>query len=62
MLQVPLFKDYEKWIGVDPGILGVNAGAGTAIVIFMFSFKEQLKSTDWISIMMMPMFGLVGDG
>ncbi|AIM07580.1 iron compound ABC transporter, permease protein [Bacillus anthracis] len=44
----------------DPGILGVNAGAGTAIVIFMFFFQGQLKSTDWVSIMMMPMFGLVG--
>ncbi|EAO55803.1 Iron(III) dicitrate transport system permease protein fecC [Bacillus thuringiensis serovar israelensis ATCC 35646] len=44
----------------DPGILGVNAGAGTAIVIFMFFFQGQLKSTDWISIMMMPMFGLIG--
>ncbi|WP_433770097.1 FecCD family ABC transporter permease [Bacillus wiedmannii] len=44
----------------DPGILGVNAGAGTAIVIFMFFFQGQLKSTDWVSIMMMPMFGLIG--
>ncbi|WP_459499968.1 FecCD family ABC transporter permease [Bacillus sp. C1] len=44
----------------DPGILGVNAGAGTAIVLFMFFFQGQLKSTDWISIMMMPLFGLVG--
>ena len=31
----------------DPGILGVNAGAGTAIVIFMFFFQGQLKSTDF---------------
>ncbi|AWC29314.1 iron ABC transporter permease [Bacillus cytotoxicus] len=44
----------------DPGILGVNAGAGTAIVIFMFFFQGQIKSTDWVSIMMMPLFGLVG--
>ncbi|HDR4571994.1 iron ABC transporter permease [Bacillus cytotoxicus] len=44
----------------DPGILGVNAGAGTAIVIFMFFFQGQMKSTDWVSIMMMPLFGLVG--
>ena len=26
----------------------------------MFFFQGQLKSTDWVSIMMMPMFGLVG--
>ncbi|SDY38594.1 iron ABC transporter permease [Bacillus sp. 166amftsu] len=44
----------------DPGILGINAGAGMAIVIFMFFFQGQVKSTDWISIMMMPLFGLVG--
>lgn len=44
----------------DPGILGVNAGAGTVIVIFMFFFQGQIKSTDWVSIMMMPLFGLVG--
>ena len=43
----------------DPGILGVNAGAGTAIVILCFS-SRAIKSTDWVSIMMMPMFGLVG--
>ena len=43
----------------DPGILGVNAGAGTAIVILCF-LSRAIKSTDWVSIMMMPMFGLVG--
>ena len=43
----------------DPGILGVNAGAGTAIVILCF-LPRTIKSTDWVSIMMMPMFGLVG--
>ena len=42
-----------------PGILGVNAGAGTAIVILCF-LSRTIKSTDWVSIMMMPMFGLVG--
>ena len=27
---------------------------------FYVFFQGQLKSTDWVSIMMMPMFGLVG--
>ncbi|MBP2242100.1 iron complex transport system permease protein [Cytobacillus eiseniae] len=47
----------------DPGILGINAGAGSAIVIFMFFFQVQVVSADissWVSIMMMPLFGFVG--
>lgn len=44
----------------EPGILGINAGAGAAIVVFMFFFQGQIKSTDWFSIMIMPLFGLVG--
>lgn len=47
----------------DPGILGINAGAGAAVVIFMFFFQFQAVRTDgsdWLNIMMMPLFGLVG--
>lgn len=47
----------------DPGILGINAGAGAAIVIFMFFFQVTLKSVSMssnLSIMMMPFFGFVG--
>ncbi|WP_396021680.1 FecCD family ABC transporter permease [Bacillus cereus group sp. BfR-BA-01380] len=44
----------------DPGILGINAGAGAAIVVFMFFFQGQIKSTNWFSIMLMPLFGLAG--
>lgn len=44
----------------DSGILGVNAGAGAAIVIFMFFFQGQVTSTGWFSIMVLPFFGLVG--
>ena len=47
----------------DPGILGINAGAGAAVVIFMFFFQLRLTSADmssWLSILMMPMFGFVG--
>lgn len=47
----------------DPGILGINAGAGAAIVIFMYFFQFQASLTDgseWMKIMMMPLFGFVG--
>lgn len=47
----------------DPGILGINAGAGAAIVIFMYFFQFQASLTDgseWMKVMMMPLFGFVG--
>ncbi|SHT60172.1 ABC transporter permease [Mycobacteroides abscessus subsp. abscessus] len=47
----------------DPGILGINSGAGAAIVIFMYFFHFQAMLSDggdWIQIMMMPIFGFVG--
>ncbi len=44
----------------EPGILGINAGAGTAIVIFMLIFQFQTAATGWLAIMMMPLFGLAG--
>ncbi|MFJ7747562.1 FecCD family ABC transporter permease [Peribacillus sp. NPDC097295] len=46
----------------DSGILGINAGAGTAIVIFMYFFQGTYigTSSDWLSIMSVPLFGLIG--
>ena len=47
----------------DPGILGINSGAGAAIVIFMFFFQVQVISADlssWVSILIMPIFGFIG--
>lgn len=44
----------------DPGILGINAGAGAAIVLFMFLFQGQTNLTGWAAIMIQPLFGLVG--
>lgn len=44
----------------DPGILGINAGAGAAIVIFMFFFEGQITGTGWLSVMARPLFGLAG--
>lgn len=44
----------------DPGILGINAGAGAAIVLFMFFFKDKITDTGLLAIMMQPLFGLIG--
>lgn len=44
----------------DSGILGINAGAGAAIVIFMFFFQDQVQGSGWLSVMIMPIFGLIG--
>lgn len=44
----------------DPGILGINAGAGAAIVFFMFLFQGSVGGAGWAATLMMPLFGLVG--
>ncbi|WP_411831429.1 FecCD family ABC transporter permease [Paenibacillus dokdonensis] len=44
----------------DPGILGVNAGAGLSVVLFMFLFQGSISATGWLGVMMMPIFGVAG--
>ncbi|WP_413381727.1 FecCD family ABC transporter permease [Alkalihalobacillus sp. 1P02AB] len=44
----------------DPGILGINAGAGAAIVGFLFFFQGQIMDVNWVSILAMPLFGWFG--
>ncbi|ARP41202.1 iron ABC transporter permease [Geobacillus sp. 47C-IIb] len=45
----------------DPGILGINAGAGAMIVIFMLFFGgRRTAESDWLSILAMPLFGWAG--
>lgn len=44
----------------DPGILGINAGAGMAVVLFMFLFQGTTRSTGWLAVMTMPLFGFAG--
>ncbi|WP_078578271.1 FecCD family ABC transporter permease [Salipaludibacillus agaradhaerens] len=44
----------------DPGILGINSGAGAAIVVFMFFFQGYVSSTSWLFTLTMPIYGLVG--
>ncbi|UOQ83378.1 FecCD family ABC transporter permease [Gracilibacillus salinarum] len=44
----------------DPGILGINAGAGLAIVIYMFLASEFALGSELVSTFTMPLFGLIG--
>lgn len=47
----------------DPGIIGINAGAGCAIVIFMFFFQVELIDVEinsFLKILIVPLFGFVG--
>ncbi|ANF95806.1 FecCD family ABC transporter permease [Paenibacillus bovis] len=44
----------------DPGMLGINAGASMAVVLFMLIFKHSLELTGWLAFMAMPLFGLCG--
>ncbi|MCR2807890.1 iron ABC transporter permease [Paenibacillus sp. SCIV0701] len=44
----------------DPGILGINAGAGLTVVLYMFLFQGTVELTGWAAVMAMPMFGIAG--
>ena len=47
----------------DPGIIGINAGAGCAIVVFMFFFQVELVNVEInsiLKILVVPIFGFVG--
>lgn len=44
----------------DPGILGINTGAGLAVVLFLFFFRDSLDTTSTLSIYIMPLFALIG--
>lgn len=44
----------------DPGILGINAGVGMAVVLFMLLIQGTMSLTGWMGVMAMPLFGLAG--
>lgn len=44
----------------DPGILGINAGAGLAIVAFMYFFLGKHDLEGMYAALSMPMFGFIG--
>lgn len=47
----------------DPGILGINSGAGAAVIIYMFfvSFNSSVSDgSNFLNIFAMPVFGFIG--
>jgi len=44
----------------DPGILGINAGAGLAVVLYMFYFQTMTSSLGLLSIFILPLAALFG--
>ena len=47
----------------DPGILGINSGAGAAVIIYMFfvSFNSSVSDgSNFLNIFAMPVFGCIG--
>ncbi|MFE8696604.1 FecCD family ABC transporter permease [Cytobacillus sp. FJAT-53684] len=44
----------------DPGILGINSGAGFAVVLYMFFFQHTAFFTGGLSVFIMPLTALIG--
>ncbi|MGM7636518.1 FecCD family ABC transporter permease [Bacillus sp. Hm123] len=44
----------------DPGIIGINAGAGLGVVLFVYFFFGQMDVTSYISVFVLPLFALIG--
>ncbi len=44
----------------DPGILGINSGAGFAIVLFLYFFQGVIPATSALSTYMLPFIALIG--
>ncbi|SDM79641.1 FecCD family ABC transporter permease [Sediminibacillus halophilus] len=44
----------------DPGIIGINAGAGFAVVLYIFLFEGNAVVSSSLSIYMMPLSALIG--
>jgi iron complex transport system permease protein len=44
----------------DPGILGINTGAGFMVILFIYLFQGSMNSVSTLGIFLMPLFALVG--
>jgi iron complex transport system permease protein len=44
----------------DPGIIGINAGAGFSVVLYIYFFQNSMMETSSLSIFMMPIASLAG--
>jgi iron complex transport system permease protein len=44
----------------DPGILGINSGAGFAVILFIFFFQGSMNNVSTFGTFLMPLFALMG--
>lgn len=44
----------------DPGILGINTGAGFAVILFIYFFQGSMTAVSTLGIFLMPLFALIG--
>jgi iron complex transport system permease protein len=44
----------------DSGVLGINAGAGFGIMIYLALIREKITQVSWEAGLIMPLFGLAG--
>lgn len=44
----------------DPGILGINSGAGLAVILFILFFQGSMNNVTGAGILLMPLFALIG--
>ena len=44
----------------DPGILGINTGAGFMVILFIYFFQGTMNSVSTLGIFLMPLFALIG--
>lgn len=44
----------------DPGILGINTGAGFMVILFIYFFQGSMNNVSTFGIFLMPLFALVG--
>ena len=44
----------------DPGILGINTGAGFTVILFIYFFQGSMNSISTFGIFLMPLIALVG--
>ncbi|WP_098060115.1 FecCD family ABC transporter permease [Sporosarcina koreensis] len=44
----------------DPGIIGITAGAGAGIMVYIFFFQSSVDAESWTSLFIRPLFGWAG--
>lgn len=44
----------------DPGILGINTGAGFAVVLYIFFFQQSMAMVNGLGIYILPLFAIAG--